>query len=187
MATRKSPTPVLPSASSLMRRLVEAAEALPYGATAYIVADEAFPHTVYALDQKISKEIEEALRKNRGSKLYGPIKSTPSTYDGSENPSLKGAKTLAALGGPQMWVHDWDSEWEWVGRQIQPTGLARAKAKAPTVTLAETAKALGFEADKAARIDAIVVGEAAFRKFVMPYLVNIYGLDEAAKRANPRG
>jgi len=184
------PAPIAPTSSSLMRRLVEAMEGLPHEATAYVVADPAFPHVVHATDLELSEAIGAALRAHPEAALYGPLSSNR-FYLREE---ARAPRTIEAI-----WVHDPDSEWSWIGDgepdpPFPPAGraatfrdLGSLMRRVEEIGADATAVELGATLTDLERVDTVAFGSAPFEKFVLPYLCRVYGAREAVRRADEFG
>lgn len=192
--TSSLPAPILPSLASLLRRLAETADSFAPGSTVYAVAEPGFPHTVHAADTALSDALVTALQAAPSARVYGPLVSGQGEPDPSAcAPTLQ--PRMVVTNPDEIWVHEDTSEWHKV-RVKRPAGL-RMRAgpagteEAPTVVgiasaeLRQRLAALLAEASGEAPWalpDAVALTDAAFRKFVQPYLVRVYGVEEALRR-----
>lgn len=195
--TTPVPAPILPSLASLLRRLAETADSFAPGSSVYAVAEPVFPHTVHAADTALSAALEAALRSAPSARIYGPLISGQG--EGSDGACEPRVQTRMVVTDPdEVWIHDETSEWRKV-RVKRPAGLRAAVQSPATCEDAEPDVVVGVASDDLRRQlaalladasgetrpglpDAIALTDAAYRKFVQPYLVKVYGVDEALRR-----
>jgi hypothetical protein len=164
-----------------MRRLVETIESQAFGTTVYVVAEPEFPHEVHGLDTAVSERLAARLHSHPTARLYGPFRC--SRKDGVPAPHHHGG--VEAKAPPIVWVHYDPSTWQQISGS---TGLAGAKvlaqlaARGQALTPDMVADQLAISEEDAGEVDTIIIGQAAVRKFVVPYLVQVYGLEEAMRR-----
>jgi hypothetical protein len=159
-------TPQLPALASLLRRLAETADGFPADATVYAVAEPRFPHRVLAADTSVSPRLSKALAASATAQLYGPLRAGRGEVASKVEPEPAALR----LGG--VWVHDPDSTWRW-----EEEGAVTAVGR----EVGEVLRRTGIVGPGEPLPDAIIFTDQAARKFVAPYLVQVYGVEEAMR------
>lgn len=159
-------TPQLPALASLLRRLAETADGFPADTTVYAVAEPRFPHRVLAADTSVSPRLAKALAASDTAQLYGPLRAGR----GEVTTKVEPETTALRLGG--VWVHDPDSTWRWE----EEGGIGAVRRE-----VGEVLRLNGLVGPDEPLPDAIIFTEEATRKFLTPYLVQVYGVDEARR------
>lgn len=178
--------PVMPSDSTLMRRLVETIESQPSGATVYAVAEPEFPHDVHGLDTELGEKLARLAARHPTARVYGPFRCTR-TDAGTPTEAQLGRLARAATDPNEVWVHFEPSSWRRLKAVSGVSGLRSLAGMIERGAQRERAvlsTALNIAPEEAEQIDTICFGQAAYRKFVIPYLVQVYGIEEALRRAS---